>query len=438
MKASSQKALAFGIATGVSAWAWSHFWPQAAAEPSASSPASAPIVRIAAWSDGEIRSALHACAAAANNTKRMQAAMQLGKIPVGSILAALEAEPPVKDRELTLAAKVLLIRWAGSDGNAASAWAWKNFRSGSGYGLWDEALREIGPAWAWHDAAGLHRWVMACQHVGMEEVSRDTAKASEKPILDFSQVSEICRWLAPEEPRLAFELLQTRNGYSSEDRLIGMDFNLTQVKEALEAFPDLDQSKPGVFRDSEIHAQRLLSRWQELDPEDFARSPYAHLHLANPYAASTRALVEWKTQAPAERAAAATRLIDALRNRDGIKTVDAWGELPVGAATMIQAGIGMIASSWATEDPVAASEWIESLPEAERASGYRVVAAAAAPRDLDLALLQAEKLPSASRMGAFVEAFDSWSKANPGKAPDATGWSEQRHAAWEDLKFLSE
>jgi hypothetical protein len=47
-----------------------------------------------------------------------------------------------------------------------------------------------------------------------------------------------------------------------------------------------------------------------------------------------------------------------------------------------------------------------------------------------------EAFPPAIRHGGLVRAFDAWTAAHPGTAPDTSSWSEERRLAWDDLQAL--
>lgn len=346
----------------------------------------------------------------------MKAAAALGEIPVDQVLAALEAESPVKDGELTLAAKVLLIRWAGSDGRAAAAWAWKRFRA---EGLWPAAFQEIGPAWAWHDAKGLHRWAVAARRekAGGHTTIAD-AESSETPILRLEEIFKIAKWLAPEEPRLAFELRisEKTTTFGDDAVLPGLLRNTDQVKEALLAFDDLDQIKPGIIYGHQMLPLALLGRWKELDPENFARTPYANL-VNEIYGQNiNEGLESWRKVPAEERAATANNWIAGKKGHEEISRI--W----------------RLTREWAEQDPAAATDWVATLPETRREQSYQIIAGVRAAKDLNGTLDWGEELPTAVQVATMVEAFDGWSKAHPGQRPDMSGWSEERVTAWEDLQ----
>ena len=53
--------------------------------------------------------------------------------------------------------------------------------------------------------------------------------------------------------------------------------SVAAVQEALTAFDDLDQLRADRMSGTQMNAMGLIHRWKKLDPEDFSRSPYAHL-----------------------------------------------------------------------------------------------------------------------------------------------------------------
>ena len=435
MKTLHLQTLVFCAVAGLSAATWSFFWPAAASAPAAAPPAPKPTIQQPVslqWTETEIRSAVQACTAA-TVPERARAALHLGRIPVEKIPAALEVEPLLVDNRLTLAGKVLLMRWAGSDGRAAATWAWKHFRPQVEV-AWDEVYGEMGSAWAWHNAPELQRWVSEAKHVGLGGLRREDAEASETPILDATQINWAIGWIAREDPRLAYELLLKHGETSFDDLELCQNFTLIQVKEALEAFPELLQEPPSQA----ARAQRLLRRWFELDPQDLARSPYSHLLTRNRDEVSRESLSAWKAQPEADRASKATELINAIRALESSGKVARLRSEPGQPFTLPQSFAAQIVQEWAPLDRDAAAKWLESLPEAERNHGNQTMAASMAARDLNSALTMAEKLPAFDRLSGTVRSFDAWRQANPGQRPDTTGWSEQRLQAWKDLESIAE
>jgi hypothetical protein len=209
---------------------------------------------------------------------RLKAAARLGEIPLEDIPEALAQVQLIEGRNLTLVAKLLLIRWAADDGEAAANWAWTRFRS---EGVWHEAFKEITASWAWNQPAKLCEWTkrLAKEHKpSFGDISLADAKLSKTPILEFSLLDLICFNLVSVAPREAFEILQIRGGYSSEDtHLFDSLQTVAAVREGLLAFDNLDQLKPDDSQGPDMFAKSLLHRWKELDPGDFSRSPYAAL-----------------------------------------------------------------------------------------------------------------------------------------------------------------
>lgn len=415
MRTTPLQTLAFGLALVGSGYVWSWLWQHA--EPGSPVSAAAPATPPAKpWTAQDTAAAMAELKDAKTADARMKAVATLGNIPPGQIRETLEQASVVENGDLTLAAKVLLIRWAGSDGAAAADWAWKRFRS---EGLWQEAIREIGPAWAWHDAKGLHRWVMAAtKEKPGESTTKAQAEASESPILDSEDVFNIAKWLAPEEPRLAFELrrMERNTVFSGDLELPRLLRTLPQVKEALLAYDDLDQIKPGIMHGHQMLQVALFGRWEELDPEDFARSPYAHLSMGSQNRRLTAGLEDWQKAPATERTGAAS----------------AWIAGKEGAELRVR--INQLATAWAGVDPEAAIGWASGLEERRREESYQLIAGVRAAKDLNGTLDWGDRLPAASQAATLVTTFDGWSTAHPGQRPDMAGWSEERIAAWKDLE----
>ena len=178
--------------------------------------------------------------------------------------------------DLSKSAKLLLNRWDAQDGKAARDWAWRNLRM---IGKWESAFNQIGPAWAWHHPESLFAWTkqnFEKTPISMETPSLADGAASQQPILESGQLTKIAKWLIPSDPRLAFETIKLRKGFSSEDFKIAASIqSVNGVREALLAF-DLSKTrlKPNVFTGDDVVIFSLFGRWKELDPESFSHSPY--------------------------------------------------------------------------------------------------------------------------------------------------------------------
>lgn len=281
MKPLTCKVLSFGLASAVTAVAWITFCPRVSVSaPSPAVPAS-DIVK-AFWSRERIASLITAVEQAGTVEARLSACTDLLQIPASDVREVLE-QLSLKDKHrLSLAAKTLLIRWASDDGEAATQWAWKRFRS---VGLWDEAFREIASAWAAHNPAGLGKWALAAADrvkPDAEEPSMAELEAMEHPYV-ASDLTEISNWLVTEDPRLAYQLLKKRGGFSSEDMKMPLALtSVAKVQEALSVFNDVRINDPLKLSGDEIQVYYLLTRWHELDPDDFNRSSHAGSIVFNP------------------------------------------------------------------------------------------------------------------------------------------------------------
>jgi hypothetical protein len=226
----------------------------------------------------DLHSVLIDLGSAETSEARLKAARRLDQISVDQIRSGLEEAPFVDHGQLSLVAKLLLIRWAGEDGEAAVNWAWKNLRS---KGVWKGAYREIIAAWAWSQPAKLCEWAKRSARDNkpvLGEVSLADAEQSDIPLLDFEGLNDVSRCLVSLAPREAHEVLLIRGGFSSDDSELTESLqSVSAVQEALLAFDGLENLQPDRWSGSEIHANSLLHRWKELDPVDFKRSRFAHL-----------------------------------------------------------------------------------------------------------------------------------------------------------------
>lgn len=210
---------------------------------------------------------------------RLKVALRFNEIPVPQVQEALGRVLLIEDRKLTFPAKLLLMRWAGENGEDAVAWAWKRFRA---EGVWNDAFKEITAAWAWRKPESLVDWakrMAGIRNIGHGTISLADANLSEHPILDFDDLNKIAWNLVHVSPRHGFEVLKLRGGMSTDDKRFYDSLpTLAAVQEALMAFDHLDQLQPDHFEGlDQINAISLMHRWKKLDPKDFARSHYAHL-----------------------------------------------------------------------------------------------------------------------------------------------------------------
>lgn len=229
------------------------------------------------WSRLRLIDLLRQSENAVTDSERWTVAKQISEIPGEKLAEALELTPLFKDHNLAFTAKILLIRWAETDGNAAAHWAWLRFRDADG--IWDRAFREIGPSWAAKNPRGFAKWIIGHQQSKNHgDLTLQSALASDEPILEFGDLGRACTWLIHEDPRAAFEILIARGGMSTDDSKLSESLQTAgQIQQALLAFDHLDQIQPGHWSGNEILAQQLISQWEKLDPETFKRSPYARL-----------------------------------------------------------------------------------------------------------------------------------------------------------------
>ncbi len=214
-----------------------------------------------------------------NNESRLKAALRFNEIPVSQACEALERIPLIEDGKLTFPAKLLLMRWAGGNGEEAANWAWIRFRR---EGVWNDAFREIIAAWAWKKPGSLVDWTKRMagdRRPELGDISLAIATKSDHPVLDFEALNRVAWSLVQVSPRHGFEAFKLRGGMSTDDsKFVDSLHSVAAVREALMAFENLEKLQPNHSEGwDQIHAMSLMCRWKELDPEDFLRSPYAHL-----------------------------------------------------------------------------------------------------------------------------------------------------------------
>lgn len=401
----------------LTAGTWCLLWPQPKDEaPPETTPKSASTAPDAA----RIAALLKEIDTADSNQARLDTAERLADLPLEAFPAAFDSVELFKDRALTNAAKVLLIRWASIDGAAAAQWSWMQLR---GEGLWPYAFKEIAASWAWHDPAGLTDWTlekMKAHKPGHRTMSLEETLRTESPVLDASHIQRVAQALMKEKPRLAYTVLLSRGHSSSHDNLSQGLETVEAIRDALLAFDKIDVSD----MDPDNLAYQLLQRWQEIDLEDFVRSPHANLFEVKEGSWSVHQVItadDWKELPSAERASGAMAKIESYQG-----------------SSARQSGASVIASSWAKIDPAACWTWIGSLPEefvAPAAAGYASIDGAF---HLEQTLDRIEQLPATARSRAFVAAFNTWSRRNPGDPQDFDNWSPKRQQAWQDLAALKQ
>lgn len=423
MRSGTRHSLVFLAGCLMTAAVWCAFWP--ARRPQAPAPAGPPPAAAgASWDKQKLAAAIAALESARSNREKLDAVIELAEIPSRDIPRALDGIELKEGRNLSMAAKTLLIRWASTDGKAAMEWAWLHFRLDS---QWSDAFRQIGPAWAWRDPQGMSRWVadnLDGKPPSHNEANMEQAGASEKPILSFGDMTRICSWLLAEDPLAAYTTFLKRGGFSTGDSFMWTSLNDPQeIRKALLAFDNIevlktrDVTKP-FTPGSEMYAESLMSRWLEIDPDGFQKSSYA---AYMPRRLKSRSLSsdieEWKALPPEGRAEAANRLI----------------QRPDAA---FQGSAGLITREWLAADPDGCREWLESLPPEQMKQAAAAYLADQASAHLDEALDWIGRFDPEQSAAYFINAFDAWNAAGSKTAPDMSDWSEERKQAWEDLAAL--
>ncbi|WP_035602245.1 hypothetical protein [Haloferula sp. BvORR071] len=414
-----RQVLSFGCAALLTAAVWYACWPQrlpvasarSHAEPSPQEPKSKN------WQE-----AVAQTASAEGNEARLAAAVRLGEVPTAEIPALLDSIELVKDRQLTLAAKTLLIRWASEDGKAAAEWSWLKFRAD---GMWYFVLLEIAGAWAWRDPEGLAKWTMeivAQQGPGFQDsLSVEEVLKRDVPVIERGRGAKICELLIRQSPRWAFELFLKLPGWSTGDGFMTSSLQSPeQIQDALLAF-DLESMNLDATRGISgpaIYAHSLLTDWRKLDPQGFASSPYAKylkLGISNEEIGQYQ---RWTTLPKEERGTAAAKMLEAGTN---------------------QARSGLVLSmteDWAKEDPAACREWLASLPAELAEAGARPFAMAAGGSYVESIWKESESFDTSLREGCRIDSHKAWRKDHPEGNPDMNGWSEEAKQAWSDLDAL--
>ena len=375
------------------------------------------------WSKQQLESALGRMQEAKTGAEQVNASLELEKIPVKDIPAVLGSISLDRDGWLTVTASTLLVRWASEDGEAALSWAWLHLRS---KGAWRDAFSQVTAAWAWKNPSGLAAWVLA--HMGSHGLKDPTlaeAEASETPILESRNVSDIALLLLREDPELAFRVIIKRGGLSSTDTEMWESLgDPLKIEKAMQAFDNLEDLKAthnatSFTFSSLTYAEALLSQWLKIDPEGFKASRYKE-YLHPRYLGAVNVAAEWKQVAPTERGPAAIRAVNGL------------------AEPYRAAAVSEIAKEWGALDPVACRAWLETLPQGQKLTATWNFLKGNIAEDLNSALDWIESSNPPNRSAYFISAFDEWTKSHPGERPEMDGWSEKEREMWDELEALRE
>jgi phosphoribosylformylglycinamidine (FGAM) synthase-like amidotransferase family enzyme len=102
--------------------------------------------------------------------------------------------------------------------------------------------------------------------ISVSDFTKAVAEGSETPLLDFEALTRCSRWLMSEDPRLAYQVLFLRGGFSTGDTHFTDPLKTAeQVHQALSAFENLDQMKPGTIQGNDIYVLGILERWKALE-----------------------------------------------------------------------------------------------------------------------------------------------------------------------------
>ena len=403
----------------VTALAWTIFWPgkpQAIVEARPNSQA-ATIVR--PWTKDQVVTHIAAVKNASTDQARLDACIYLLEIPPAEVPEILERMKSEIAHDFSQAAQILVVRWASSDGEAAANWAWKNFRTGP---QWANIFNQIGPAWAAHHPSGFYKWVLEAARIQSEErdgaIPLARAEGSEQPLLDATLLRKIPGWLITENPYLAYKVIMASSNGFFDEQLPDSLTAVSKVRQALLAFDE--KEVPEANKGARIEKMRnsLLLRWNELDPEDFSRSPFAHQIVIDAKTVATAALERWSSLPENEFTKKANRLVAEANSvaRDEC--------------------IAAIAQAWGKTAPDATVLWLDSLPPENHIAANAARVSALAANDLTGTLDWADRLSAGQRQSSFVTAFDVWTKAHPGQPANRNGWPTGRAQAWEDLEAL--
>jgi hypothetical protein len=417
MTSVSRNAIAFTLAGVTSALVWTAQWPASFRhQGTTDAVGSVVLAPPPVWSPDLVQGLLAALAAAPDDPARLAAVRALQEIPLENIPAALAATEWVKDGQLTLTAQVLLIRWASLNPDAAARWASQNIQD---YGPRRDAFQQIIQAWAWHDPAGLGSWALARELSDGLSARSDVPGSSDEPVLTPEILEQTSQALVKIQPRLAFSMAKKHYGNSPSDYDLAKSLDtVAQVREALLAFDHPDRMDPLHPSLEDGICSTVLSRWEELDPEDLEKSPYRQGFYQFGFVQMQSAVANWSAQPPDGMAATARRLMDG-RAQD-VRTISA----------------AAIVGKWAPLDPTACRAWLENLPEASDSAVVLAFSSALAAHSPAASFDWLENQPAPVRQRGMVVAYDSWTRVNPGAQPDQSSWTDPQRQAWQDLEAL--
>lgn len=410
----------FLIAATVTLLCWSSLWQDGYREtgPVAGPPATTTAEPV--WSQEQIDTRLAAVADASTDTERLAASNELLRIPSATVPELVERIKSGIERDFSPQARVLLIRWASADGEAAANWAWKSFRSGH---RWKGVFNEIGATWATHNPVGFMRWAVEAAKRSPDPwsggIPLKEAESSEFPLLDSDQMGSISQWLVTESAYLAHKfILETDAKVYPRELLRTMD-SVQDVRDALLACEESAGAEgPTDGRGGASMRKALLLQWFVLDPENFNLSPHAEDLTIASWQAAEMLREQWEIWPETDRVGKVSGVLAKVH--------------PTSRGDFI----GRVATEWAKTDSVATARWLESLPPEDSVSANTARVISLAARDLTGTLDWAERLPPEEWRSSLTDAFDAWTLAHPGQRADREGWSAARVRAWEDLEAL--
>jgi len=278
---SARQIAIFGAGAVTAAAVWAMVWPTGDSVESALEVVDQRIERPSTRTAVDIAGWLRDLEAAPDAASRAVAAERIGGLPASAFPGVFDKVGLVEDWRVTLPARLLLSRWAALDGEAAVNWAWLNARSS---GRWDQVFREIVTSWAWHRPHELAAWARI-QAAAMRSHSLPMTmtlaevEANDLPVLESGNFRMIGQALMKADLRQGFEVLLLSNSIDSKFSSIAESLHSTgEILEALSAFDCLEAMEPSrLVGYDQMVAMSLLTRWKNLDREDFAKSPYVHL-----------------------------------------------------------------------------------------------------------------------------------------------------------------
>lgn len=315
------------------------------------------------------------------------------------VLETRAAQTSGEDEVRTL----LLVRWASEDGPAALAWFRGRFPlSETRMSPAQSAdLDAIGATWAWHDPAGF-----------------SAAQKAAAPGERMADAENLCRWLAPRDPALAFEAgRQPYNPSRDWTRPAAENISpyLKTPGDAAKLLELISKEKHSDHNPPSNYSTVILQAWADMDEA-------GALAAAKSYpGGNTLSLLNFTIHY-------------VMRGRPQTEAnADAWLEM---LPTSSLHDVKKISNGLMSTDPAAAGRWLLKEDAHDRSQGRRDYLRVLAYQDPDAALHYAGSMPRDDWRGEYTaQVVAAWAQESPEGTTallQSQGWSDTRIAQLKD------